>query len=104
MSTPGRDRPPRNQYGSLVTMCGRRIAVRNLYLAPADRPISRVALDVGRDRGGEPGAWASLTPDEARGLAALLLRYAGLAESATESVEPPGKDSSSTKRDVIRTR
>ncbi|MFD3731002.1 hypothetical protein [Streptomyces sp. NPDC058632] len=65
---------------SLVTACGRRIAVRCLRLAPADRPISRVTLDVGREQGGGPGTWAALTADEARDLARLLLLHAGLAE------------------------
>ncbi|MEU8690179.1 hypothetical protein [Streptomyces sp. NPDC048665] len=64
----------------LVTMCGRRIEVRRLRLGLADRPVSRIALDVGEDRGGVPGVWASLTPDEARGLARLLLRQAGATE------------------------
>ncbi|MEU8986628.1 hypothetical protein AB0C98_09110 [Streptomyces sp. NPDC048558] len=64
----------------LVTTCGRRIAVRCLKLASTDRPISRVALDVGRDQGGEPGVWAALTPDEARDLARRLLAHAALAE------------------------
>ncbi|MEV0176138.1 hypothetical protein AB0I00_34125 [Streptomyces sp. NPDC050803] len=64
----------------LVTGCGRHIEVRRLRLAASDRPISRLALDVGRDQGGEPGVWAALTPDEARRLAQLLLAQAGAAE------------------------
>lgn len=82
MATAGRDRPPTSEDASLVTTCGRRIAVRYLRLAPADRPITRVTLDMGRDQGDEPGAWAALTPDEARDLARLLLLHAGLAERA----------------------
>lgn len=64
----------------LVTVCGRRITVRCLRLASTDRPISRVALDVGRDQGGEPGVWAALTAEEARDLAHRLLAHAASAE------------------------
>ncbi|NIL53354.1 hypothetical protein HBK87_22750 [Streptomyces sp. 2BBP-J2] len=71
-----------------MTTCGRRIAVRRLRLATADRPISRIALDVGPDRGGEPGTWAALTAGEARDLADLLLRHAGLAERGAEPAGP----------------
>ncbi|WP_327691789.1 hypothetical protein OG870_34035 [Streptomyces sp. NBC_00461] len=66
-----------------MTTCGHRIAVRCLRLAPADRPITRITLDVGQDQGGEPGVWAALTADEARDLARLLLAHAGLAERDT---------------------
>ncbi|WP_327312684.1 hypothetical protein [Streptomyces sp. NBC_01235] len=78
-----------------MTSCGRRIAVRRLRLAPAERPISRVALDVGRDQGGEPGVWAALTPGEARDLARLLLLHAGLTERGTEPADPSRKSSPS---------
>jgi hypothetical protein len=96
MATAERDRPSATEDTSLVTRCGRRIAVRCLRLVPAGRPISRVALDVGRGRGGEPGAWASLTAEEARDLARLLLLHAGLAERGTGPAGPPRKDSSSS--------
>lgn len=66
-----------------MTSCGRRIAVKYLRLAPQDRPISRVTLDVGPDRGGAHGVWASLTPEEARELARRLLDHAALAEPTT---------------------
>jgi hypothetical protein len=80
MATAGHDRPPVGESDSLVTACGRRISVRGLRLPPAGRPIRRIALDVGRDQGGEPGVWAALTADEARDLARLLLAQAALAE------------------------
>jgi hypothetical protein len=96
MATAGRDRPPTSEDSRLVTGCGRRIAVRCLRLAPAEWPISRVALDVGRDRGGEPGAWAALTADEARDLARLLLLHADLAERGTEPAGPTREGSPST--------
>ncbi|MFI8301962.1 hypothetical protein ACIF80_00685 [Streptomyces sp. NPDC085927] len=88
MTTTGRDLPTATESPSLVTACGRRIAVRCLRLAPADRPISRVTLDVGQERGGEPGTWAALTADEARALARLLLLHAGLAEGDNGPGEP----------------
>lgn len=88
MTTTGRDLPTAGGNPSLVTACGRRIAVRCLRLAPADRPISRVTLDVGQARGGEPGTWAALTADEARALAHLLLQHAGLAEGGNGPAEP----------------
>nr|WBO82303.1 hypothetical protein SBE_006225 [Streptomyces sp. SBE_14.2] len=72
---------PHHHDDQVVTGCGRRIAVRCLQLAPAERPIKRVTLNVGQDRDGERGAWAALTADEARDLARLLLRHADLAES-----------------------
>lgn len=92
MATAGHDRPPTTEDTSVVTICGRRIAVRCLRLAAAERPISRVTLDVGRDQGGEPGVWAALTADEARDLARLLLLQAGLAERGTGPGGPSGND------------
>ncbi|MGQ4383512.1 hypothetical protein [Streptomyces sp. SAS_270] len=66
-----------------------------MRLTPAERPISRVTLDVGRDQGGEPGVWTALTAGEARDLARLLLLHAGLAEHGTEPVGPTPEDSPS---------
>ncbi|WP_329532017.1 hypothetical protein OG568_15635 [Streptomyces sp. NBC_01450] len=67
----------------LVTSCGRRIDVKFLRLAAAtDRPISRVALDVGPVRSGEPGTWASLTMGEALDLARRLTAQVRVAETA----------------------
>ncbi|MFF8191353.1 hypothetical protein ACF05L_10910 [Streptomyces bobili] len=67
----------------LVTSCGRRIDVKFLRLAAAaDRPISRVALDVGPVRSGEPGTWASLTMSEALDLARRLMAQVHVAETA----------------------
>ncbi|MER6287066.1 hypothetical protein [Streptomyces sviceus] len=93
MTTAGHDRPAAAEEASLVTACGRRIAVRRLRLVPADRPISRVTLDVGRDQGGEPGVWAALTVDEARDLARMLLLHAGPDERGTGPVRPSGASS-----------
>jgi hypothetical protein len=80
MATAERDRTSAAEDTPLVTTCGRRISVRSLRLAAGDRPIGRIALDVGQDQGGEPGMWAALTADEARALARLLLLHAQLAE------------------------
>ncbi|KOU63506.1 hypothetical protein ADK57_21935 [Streptomyces sp. MMG1533] len=92
MTTAGHDGPARTTEDTcLVTTCGRRIAVRCLRLAPAHQPITRITLDVGQDQGGEPGAWAALTADEARDLARLLLLHAGLAERGTDTLGPPPK-------------
>ncbi|MFE7278631.1 hypothetical protein [Streptomyces sp. NPDC057623] len=88
MVTVREGRSPTAGDAPLVTTCGRRITVRCLRLASTDRPISRVALDVGRDQGGEPGVWAALTPDEAREIARRLLAHAALAERG------PGNDAS----------
>lgn len=93
MATTGRVPPPGNGTAQLVTTCGRNIAVRRLRLAPAERHITRIALDVGRDRGGVPGVWAALTADEARDLARLLLLHADLADQDTEPVETIREDS-----------
>lgn len=76
----GQERPGTAEGASFVTSCGRRIAVKCLRLASPEKPISRVTLDVGQDRGGEPGTWAALTADEARDLARLLLAQASRAE------------------------
>ncbi|MBC7273562.1 MAG: hypothetical protein H5T76_33510 [Streptomyces sp.] len=80
MATARSDWPSTAEDTSVVTRCGRTIAVRRLRLAVADRPIGRVALDVGQDQGGEPGTWAALTADEARDLARLLLLHANRVE------------------------
>lgn len=88
MATTGCDGPSGSEDARLVTTCGRSIAVRRLRLVPTERPITRIALDVGRDQGGEPGVWAALTPGEARDLARLLLLHADLAERGTGPVAP----------------
>ncbi|WP_329331784.1 hypothetical protein OG866_03020 [Streptomyces sp. NBC_00663] len=91
MAAAEHDRSPVRAVDSLVTACGRKITVHGLRLSPAGRPIRRIALDVGRDQGGEPGVWAALTTDEARDLAHLLLAQADLTEPGTapgSSVQP----------------
>ncbi len=95
MATTACDRPAAGEDSSVVTTCGRRIAVRCLRLAPTEPPISRLALDVGREQGGEPGVWAALSAGEARDLARLLLRYADLADGCAPPVRPTCEDSPS---------
>ncbi|MGW2648916.1 hypothetical protein ACWC2T_29340 [Streptomyces sp. NPDC001393] len=90
MATAGSDRlyrtdDSRTEQTPLVTRCGRRIDVRCLSLGHPDRPVSRIALAVGEDQGGEPGVWAALTPDEARGLARLLLQRIGAADRPADA-------------------
>ncbi|MEU3252309.1 hypothetical protein [Streptomyces sp. NPDC006997] len=93
MATAERDWPSVSEDTSLVTTCGRRISVRRLRLAVAERPISRVTLDVGRYPGGESGVWAALTAAEARDLAGLLLLHARRVERDGEPSEPSGAPS-----------
>lgn len=78
----------------LVTSCGRTIAVKELRLFSPDRPVGRVTLDVGPDQGDEHGAWASLTPAEARELARRLMAHAALVEPAgpPDHESPRGHD------------
>jgi hypothetical protein len=86
MATTGQERiGADDDASSVVTRCGRTIRVRCMHLATPDHPINRVTLDVGQERGGESGAWAALTPDEARRLARLLLDQVGLAEESTHA-------------------
>jgi putative redox protein len=75
------------------TMCGRSLRVGRLPLGAPDRPVWRVSLDIGHSPDGDHGAWASLTPAEARRLAAALLAQAAAADrraangSATDGAE-----------------
>jgi uncharacterized OsmC-like protein len=62
------------------TTCGREVQVGRLALGSAEQPARRVSLDVGHSPGHQDGAWAALTPAEARQLAAALLRQAAAAE------------------------
>jgi hypothetical protein len=58
---------------SFRTMCGREIQVGHLALGGGRHPAQRVSLDIGASSDGGTGAWAGLTADEARRLAAALL-------------------------------
>jgi uncharacterized OsmC-like protein len=56
------------------------VRVGRLALGRAERPARRVSLDLGHSPDREDGAWAALTPAEARQLAAALLRQAAATE------------------------
>lgn len=68
------------EHVAVRTTCGRDVHVGLLALGGADRPVWRISLDVGRSLGRDDGAWAGLTPAEARRLAAALLGQAAAAE------------------------
>ncbi|MGY1455128.1 hypothetical protein [Streptomyces sp. SS8] len=80
MAETGRALPRPAGETPMVTSCDRRISVKCLRLPTADRPISRVTLDLGPGRDSTPGTWAALTTEEARELARRLLAQAALAE------------------------
>ncbi|WP_372445114.1 hypothetical protein [Streptomyces verrucosisporus] len=86
MAETGRALPRPAGETPMVTSCDRRIAVKCLRLPTADRPISRITLDLGPDRDSTPGTWAALTTEEARELARRLLAQAALADADAETL------------------
>lgn len=72
----------------LHTRCGR--AIRVARFAPPELPagMGRVVLDTLRAPYDDREVWASLTPEEARRLAGLLLSEAEAVESRTPAAEP----------------
>jgi putative redox protein len=86
------DAPPVGGQLTVRTADGQDVRVGRLALGSAERPAWRISLDVGRTPGHADGAWAALTPAEARELAATLLCEAAAAErpdgdAATSRVE-----------------
>lgn len=79
ISTPGAD--DAGLHVSFRTMCGREIRVGHLVLGGGHRPPQRVSLDIGASSDGGTGTWAGLTADEARRLAAALLRHAAACDA-----------------------
>ena len=71
-SGPGRADP----HVCFRTTCGREISVGHLALGGGRHPAQRVSLGIGASSGAGDGAWAGLTPGEARRLAAALLLQA----------------------------
>ena len=82
MGSQGAGRPAHHEHLGFRTTCGREVAVGWLVLGAPEQPARRVSLDIGQSPGREDGAWAALTPAEARQLAAALLRQAAAAERA----------------------
>ena len=66
---------------SFRTLCGREIRVGHLVLGGGRHPAQRVSLAIGASSEGGTGTWAGLTADEARQLAAALLRYAAACDT-----------------------
>lgn len=64
------------------TVCGREFTVGNLRLENLARPAGRVSLSTRPLPQDGDTLWASLTPQEARRLAAHLLAHAAAAEDA----------------------
>ncbi len=77
------------------TGCGREIVVGRVRFPGLDRAHGRVTLDVGLQPYDHGDAWASLTPCEARRLAAELLAQAAAVEQddapAAESTDGAGR-------------
>jgi hypothetical protein len=55
------------------TTCGRDLRTGRLALGAPERPAERISLDIGLSPGLDDGAWAGLTPAEARRLGVALL-------------------------------
>jgi putative redox protein len=68
------------ERAGLRTMCGREVRVGRLTIGGGEQPAGRVSLDIGMSPGRDDGAWAGLTPAEARWLAAALLGQAAAAD------------------------
>lgn len=85
------------------TVCGREFTVSDLRLDQLAHPAARVSLSTRRLPQDADTLWASLTPEEARRLAAHLLAHAAEAEAGTatapHSIEADYVDS---RRYVVR--
>jgi len=66
---------------SFRTTCGREIRVGYLVLGGGRHPARRVSLDISASSDTGQGAWAGLTVEEARRLAAALLIQAAACEA-----------------------
>jgi uncharacterized OsmC-like protein len=72
-----------HERGLLHTRCGRTIAVSRFAVGTLPAALGRVVLNTACERYDLGEVWASLTPEEARHLAGLLLQQAALAEGAS---------------------
>jgi len=71
----------------LRTVCGREFSVGHLCLDKLAHPAARISLRTARLPQDRDELWASLTPDEARRLAAHLLTHASAADAAALTKE-----------------
>ena len=78
---------PRQSRDVVRTACGREFTVGELRLEHMAHPAARVSLSTHPLPQDDETLWASLTPDEARRLAAHLLSHAAAADSGEPS--PP---------------
>lgn len=70
----------------LRTSCGRTFEVGTMKLGDRQRPVSRVTVRVGQCPHCGDGAWAAMTPAEARELGMALLAEAREAESGDQDL------------------
>ena len=80
------------RHDQLRTSCGRDLTIGRLALGDVAHPAGRVFLDLGGCRDCDGSAWAGLSPDEARRLAAALLSQAAAAEQdGQDGQDLPGR-------------
>jgi len=73
------------------TMCGREFTVGDLLIEKVGHPAARVSLSTRPLPQDTDTLWASLTPQEARRLAAHLLAHAAAVEDATATSAPSSR-------------
>jgi hypothetical protein len=73
--------PGAGLHVSFRTTCGREIRIGHIALGGGRHPAQRVSLDIGATPDSDTGAWAGLTADEARRLAAALLTQAAACDA-----------------------
>jgi len=72
---------------SVRTTCGREIRIGHLALGGGTHPVQRVSLGISASSDTEDGAWAGLTANEARQLAAALLVQAASCDHWTRMTQ-----------------
>jgi putative redox protein len=80
--SPVADARPDAGWDMVRTVCGREFTVGELRLEHVGHPIVRVSFSTHPLPQDGETLWASLTPDEARRLAAYLLSHAAAADAA----------------------
>ncbi len=71
------------------TVCGREFTISDLRLEKLAHPAARVSLSTHPLPQDADTLWASLTPEEARRLAAHLLAHAAAADAVDAATDPP---------------